>query len=514
MSKKLFIGGLKGNIKKKDLDQFLKTFGPIKMLKIAKDKKAKYICKGYCIVQMQNERDYKKLLEGREPIYFQNRKLHVKPYFEGEDLAKFHQDFNLRRVFVQGLNKVTSDSIFVNYFNKFGQIENGYILRSFKTKESKEEGFILYKSKKSAENLIKAYKERKLENYDHLGSEITVGYYNKYVMEREKNKKNKKKKKNKKEDESQKNLNKHKNNKNNKNKKNNKKTKKNFGSTFDEDYIELNKKETLNNSSIKLSDRSQNEIKSQFMLPKDHNDFNNFKGFDVRKQGLVKQNLDLNYPVWNLRQSTLRGYDQNWGLYYPVWNSKLNTPRDHNSFNRKDHHYHHPLPHQNFNKNLKNLKYFKNFENSSKNKRSQSFETSIFNNVEESSYYPSKNACLTPEKLFLNCTKENNKHYKGVYLLPLSGERLDRDSFFNDLKLHQSWHFDQPNELNLIRESSDEFVDEDLNTLLNAKPTQKAFHKKFSIEGFHRCCNLKWNFCSINRRIYDVERYEESLVGR
>lgn len=68
-----------------------------------------------------------------------------------------------RKVFVGGISKTTDESDLEAYFSKFGDIEDILVNRSAKTGASKGCAFLLFKSQKVAEALIKDPKKHELK---------------------------------------------------------------------------------------------------------------------------------------------------------------------------------------------------------------------------------------------------------------------------------------------------------------------------------------------------------------
>ena len=186
MSQKIFIGGLKGDIKEEELMVYFSHFGQVKSIEIPRSKKSRKKGRGYCILEMELESARKEILTRSEEseLVFQGRKLHIKPYYTGEALKQFHESFNSRRVYVSGLDKQISDQQFLATFSQFGTIESGYVLRKFKTGESRGEGFVLFRQTESAEAAILGS-----EGLRSLGQEIKARLYNKHRVQNEKKKK-------------------------------------------------------------------------------------------------------------------------------------------------------------------------------------------------------------------------------------------------------------------------------------------------------------------------------------
>ena len=154
----IFVGGLRGTAKEKDLNNFFSQFGEVKEVKIKRKKTATgfLVCIGHCIITMSSIEGQAKVL-AQNDLYFEGRKLYCQRYMTGPELSQFHKNFNSRRVHICGLFEWITDDQFLKTFAKFGPIENGYILKETSQNASKGSGFILYRDPQSAIQAISAY---------------------------------------------------------------------------------------------------------------------------------------------------------------------------------------------------------------------------------------------------------------------------------------------------------------------------------------------------------------------
>lgn len=60
----------------------------------------------------------------------------------------------LRKIFVGGLNRTTTDDVFKGYFEKFGTVIDFVIVKDSNTKKSKGFGFVTYESLQGADNAL------------------------------------------------------------------------------------------------------------------------------------------------------------------------------------------------------------------------------------------------------------------------------------------------------------------------------------------------------------------------
>ena len=61
----------------------------------------------------------------------------------------------LRKLFVGGLNRSTSDEVFKEYFSPWGEIEDSVIIKDDNTNESRGFGFITYSHFATADEVLK-----------------------------------------------------------------------------------------------------------------------------------------------------------------------------------------------------------------------------------------------------------------------------------------------------------------------------------------------------------------------
>jgi len=146
--KKVFVSGLKGIIDIHELTSFFQTIGEINALKPKYKAKGSSLCIGYAILEAPLETC--NLLIGQEVFNFENRQLRCTPYLKGGALKEYISSLNSRRLILDGILESTSKEDLKVYFQKFGPLENVYIIDGFGTNRETGKGFLIFKESSSA----------------------------------------------------------------------------------------------------------------------------------------------------------------------------------------------------------------------------------------------------------------------------------------------------------------------------------------------------------------------------
>lgn len=143
--KTIFLTGLSGLTKKKKLLEFLKLkFQGVISINLPNKRNS-----GYAFIQIESEDAVKRILEVKT-FTFEDRELQLTPFIARNNLEKFREELNSRRVFVSKIPKNWTDDKFREFFALFGDLENAYIIRRRKNKKSRGFGFAVYKEKGTA----------------------------------------------------------------------------------------------------------------------------------------------------------------------------------------------------------------------------------------------------------------------------------------------------------------------------------------------------------------------------
>ena len=158
---KLFIGGFKCDTTHQEIYQFFNKIGPCK-IELKMKRKSKIISLGYCYLTTKDKGMHSKLLNAGK-IFFEDRLVEIKPFLRGDELDKFYEEFNARRVQVYDIPKSTTNEELKIYFSEFGPVENAYTIHDFRCSGEKINGFVLFKNSIDAKNVgkIKEFKFNK-----------------------------------------------------------------------------------------------------------------------------------------------------------------------------------------------------------------------------------------------------------------------------------------------------------------------------------------------------------------
>lgn len=159
----VFLTGLCGLIKKEELKAYLQSQAKgILSIMLPNKRNA-----GYSFVELDTKENVNQLIKLHD-LKFNGRSIQIRPYVQGEDLQKFKNEVNSRRLFVSKIPKTWADEALKEMFLPFGELENAYIIRKRKTKKSKGFGYVIYKNKEKAQQVAS------LNQILYKGSEILV----------------------------------------------------------------------------------------------------------------------------------------------------------------------------------------------------------------------------------------------------------------------------------------------------------------------------------------------------
>lgn len=131
---------------------------------------------GFAFVEFKGKEDFLKFLKLKRirlPEFEMN--LVIRPQKQGRALKNFVKDFKKRRVFVEGIPNGWTDFDLEGFFQKFGKLENAYVIKSQKGEEGESsEGVVAYMAKKDA---VRCYKQERIDSGE--GSWLRVEHFNK-----------------------------------------------------------------------------------------------------------------------------------------------------------------------------------------------------------------------------------------------------------------------------------------------------------------------------------------------
>lgn len=142
----VFVTGLCGLFKASDLkDYFSNKCDGIVSVSLPNKRKA-----GYAFVETANKKSLKELLKLKQ-LNFNGRELLLRRFLKGQELEKFKDEVNSRRLFVYSIPKNWVDEDLRELFATYGNIEDAYVIRDRYSKKSRCFGYAIFEEKSVAE---------------------------------------------------------------------------------------------------------------------------------------------------------------------------------------------------------------------------------------------------------------------------------------------------------------------------------------------------------------------------
>lgn len=159
-SKKLFLVGIPPSAKKKELIRFFQSVVPGQKTFFLKIKIKGLGNNGCATLFLKKKSDYDRILKIRE-LRFKNRCIFVKKYMKGGELQRVRQKLKKRKIFVKGLPRSITNEEFFNFFTKFGELEDAFVvggkssIRRGQKSLSLKYGFLVFKNAEQAQKFLK-----------------------------------------------------------------------------------------------------------------------------------------------------------------------------------------------------------------------------------------------------------------------------------------------------------------------------------------------------------------------
>ena len=155
---KIFIGGLRKDTKEEELFNFLSQYVKIENIIFRKKTGYKQLCIGYAIIEIPEE-EANNLY--KESLFFKGRFIKCIPHLEGSELKSHLSKLNSRRILVQNLPMDVTDQKLINYFKKFGLVENAYISNHHSRADMDNiRGYVIFKNNGFASEALKIPKKK------------------------------------------------------------------------------------------------------------------------------------------------------------------------------------------------------------------------------------------------------------------------------------------------------------------------------------------------------------------
>lgn len=141
-SYKVFIGGLPVRVDKDAICQFFSKFGTVLSCKLKKNQQTGRSL-GFAYLTIKEKEAYDRLLE--EEIEFHGRIIEIKPIWKKKELGDQLENEKKKKLFVSNLPEELTNTELIEYFSKFGQISNAYIIKDPDTKSNRHYGYVIFK---------------------------------------------------------------------------------------------------------------------------------------------------------------------------------------------------------------------------------------------------------------------------------------------------------------------------------------------------------------------------------
>ena len=154
---KLFVGGLSYKTTDESLRNYFSQFGPIKQAVVMKDTE-KNVSRGFGFCIFKNPDDAVTAMDVKEHI-IDDRKVDVRWALPKEmappPIVNEQQGKQMyKKLFVGGINHNTTINDFIDYFSKFGPIENCNIVMDQETKKNRGFGFVIFSNPETANAVL------------------------------------------------------------------------------------------------------------------------------------------------------------------------------------------------------------------------------------------------------------------------------------------------------------------------------------------------------------------------
>lgn len=164
---KICLVGLSVDYTKKEILDHLQSLFPTAKLDLAMKLKKNNKNRGWATLTTEKER-FKKLILEMKKFNLKGKNFFAKDFLEKDDLHKFQDDFNRRKIFVNKVPLEITTTQFRSFFEHFGELEDAFVVTTKNKKLALNYGFLIFRKREEAEELLK------LEVVDFQGSEVTV----------------------------------------------------------------------------------------------------------------------------------------------------------------------------------------------------------------------------------------------------------------------------------------------------------------------------------------------------
>lgn len=153
---RIFLLGIHTDLKKTEIiDFFKKEYPSVTNCCLIHSKKFKKKTNnvGYGTLFLKSEEETKQILSKRQ-FTLKGRNFVVKPYYKGKKLKDFKSSVHKRRIYVNNIEPDMENQQLREVFEKYGQVEDAYIVKNDKFEGFKRIGFVVFEKIEQAEKII------------------------------------------------------------------------------------------------------------------------------------------------------------------------------------------------------------------------------------------------------------------------------------------------------------------------------------------------------------------------
>jgi RNA recognition motif-containing protein len=147
--RKVFVGSIPGHLTQEEIQLYFRQFVPSAVFKLHRKQKRS---SGFGFLQNLTPSQQEVIISVEHSL--NGRKLKCHPYLKGDSLQQAQTSLNLRRIFIRGLPKATTEEDIREFFSKFGEIESLYQVKHPVNGKLCPFGFLTYIKEESATKVL------------------------------------------------------------------------------------------------------------------------------------------------------------------------------------------------------------------------------------------------------------------------------------------------------------------------------------------------------------------------
>jgi RNA recognition motif-containing protein len=167
--RKVFVGSIPGHLTQEEIQLYFRQFVPSAVFKLHRKQKRS---SGFGFLQNLTPAEQEVIISVEHSLH--GRKLKCDPYLKGDTLQQAQNSLNLRRIFIRGLPKATTEEEIREFFSKFGDIESLYQVKHPVNGKICPFGFLTYDTEQSAKNVLE------MKSFEFQSSSIICEPFQKY----------------------------------------------------------------------------------------------------------------------------------------------------------------------------------------------------------------------------------------------------------------------------------------------------------------------------------------------